>query len=132
MDKKTILVTGGAGYIGSHTIVELVQKGFHPIIVDDFRNANKTVVSGLTEILGFCPSIIQVDVCDSNALEPIFQAHKIHGIIHFAAYKAVGESVVDPLKYYRNNLQGLITICELALKYQVNNFVFSSSPNDLD
>ena len=127
MDKKTILVTGGAGYIGSHTIVELVQKGFHPIIVDDFRNANKTVVKGLTEILGFCPSIIQVDVCDSNALEPIFQAHKIHGIIHFAAYKAVGESVVDPLKYYRNNLQGLVTICELALKYQVNNFVFSSS-----
>ena len=127
MDKKTILVTGGAGYIGSHTIVELVQKGFHPIIVDDFRNANKTVVSGLTEILGFCPSIINVDVCDINALEPVFQAQKIHGIIHFAAYKAVGESVVDPLKYYKNNIQGLVTICELALKYNVSNFVFSSS-----
>ncbi|MBP6091330.1 MAG: UDP-glucose 4-epimerase GalE [Crocinitomicaceae bacterium] len=127
MDKKTILVTGGAGYIGSHTIVELVQKGFHPIIIDDFRNANQTVIAGLTDILGFCPTIYQVDVCNASALEPIFNNHTIHGIIHFAAYKAVGESVVDPLKYYRNNLQGLVTICELALKYQVNNFVFSSS-----
>lgn len=127
MEKKTILVTGGAGYIGSHTIVELVQKGFHPIIIDDFRNANQTVISGLTDILGFCPTIYQVDVCNASALEPIFNNHTIQGIIHFAAYKAVGESVVDPLKYYRNNLQGLVTICELALKYQVNNFVFSSS-----
>ena len=127
MGKKTILVTGGAGYIGSHTIVELVQKGFHPIIIDDFRNANQTVISGLTDILGFCPTIYQVDVCDASALEPIFNKYAIHGIIHFAAYKAVGESVENPLKYYKNNLQGLVTICELALKYQVNNFVFSSS-----
>lgn len=127
MEKKTILVTGGAGYIGSHTIVELVQKGFHPIIIDDFRNANQTVISGLTDILGFCPTIYQVDVCDASALEPIFNKYAIHGIIHFAAYKAVGESVENPLKYYKNNLQGLVTICELALKYQVNNFVFSSS-----
>ena len=127
MEKKTILVTGGAGYIGSHTIVELVQKGFHPIIIDDFRNANQTVISGLTDILGFCPTIYQVDVCDASALEPIFNKYAIYGIIHFAAYKAVGESVENPLKYYKNNLQGLVTICELALKYQVNNFVFSSS-----
>lgn len=124
---KIILITGGAGYIGSHTVVELVKAGYTPLIVDDLRNANSVVLEGLKTILQAEPTILKVDVCDRIAMEAIFQGYKIDGIIHFAAYKAVGESVAEPLKYYHNNIAGLVTICELALKYKVNNFVFSSS-----
>lgn len=124
---KIILITGGAGYIGSHTVIELVKAGYTPVIVDDLRNANSVVLEGLTTILQAEPTILKVDVCDKNSMEAIFQRYKIDGIIHFAAYKAVGESVAEPLKYYHNNIAGLVTICELALKYNVNNFVFSSS-----
>jgi UDP-glucose 4-epimerase len=124
---KTILITGGAGYIGSHTVLELINAGYTPVIVDDFRNANRIVVSGLTKILGFEPIIHEVDVCNKASMELLFEKYAFAGIIHFAAYKAVGESVAEPLKYYRNNIEGLVTICELALKHEVNNFVFSSS-----
>ena len=124
---KYILVTGGAGYIGSHTVVALVENGYTPIILDDFRNANRIVLDGLTKILGFLPEIIEVDVCDDNALRAIFQKYSFEGIIHFAAYKAVGESVQNPLKYYQNNLSGLINILNKMLEFGVKNLVFSSS-----
>ena len=122
-----ILVTGGAGYIGSHTVVALVENGYTPIILDDFRNANRIVLDGLTKILGFLPEIIEVDVCDDKALRAIFQKYSFEGIIHFAAYKAVGESVQNPLKYYQNNLSGLINILNKMLEFGVKNLVFSSS-----
>ena len=124
---KFVLVTGGAGYIGSHTVVALVENGYTPIILDDFRNANRIVVDGLTKILGFLPEIIEVDVCDDKALRAIFQKYSFEGIIHFAAYKAVGESVQNPLKYYQNNLSGLINILNKMLEFGVKNLVFSSS-----
>ena len=124
---KYVLVTGGAGYIGSHTVVALVENGYTPIILDDFRNANRIVLDGLTKILGFLPEIIEVDVCDDNALRAIFQKYSFEGIIHFAAYKAVGESVQNPLKYYQNNLSGLINILNKMLEFGIKNLVFSSS-----
>ena len=124
---KYVLVTGGAGYIGSHTVISLVENGYTPIILDDFRNANRVVMDGLTKILGFLPEIIEVDVCDDNALRAIFQKYSFEGIIHFAAYKAVGESVQNPLKYYQNNLSGLINILNKMLEFGVKNLVFSSS-----
>ena len=124
---RYVLVTGGAGYIGSHTVVSLVENGYTPIILDDFRNANRVVMDGLTKILGFLPEIIEVDVCDDNALRAIFQKYSFEGIIHFAAYKAVGESVQNPLKYYQNNLSGLINILNKMLEFGVKNLVFSSS-----
>jgi UDP-glucose 4-epimerase len=124
---KYVLVTGGAGYIGSHTVVALVENGYTPIILDDFRNANRIVLDGLTKILGFLPEIIEVDVCDDKALRTIFQKYSFEGIIHFAAYKAVGESVQNPLKYYQNNLSGLINILNKMLEFGVKNLVFSSS-----
>lgn len=124
---NAILVTGGAGYIGSHTVVELYKSGYTPIIVDDFSNSNKIVIEGLKEIINTNPIIHELNICDNLALEKIFQLYDFKGIIHFAAYKAVGESVADPLKYYENNIGGLVSVCKLALKYKVNNFVFSSS-----
>jgi len=124
---KYVLVTGGAGYIGSHTVVALVENGYTPIILDDFRNANRIVLDGLTKILSFLPEIIEVDVCDDKALRAIFQKYSFEGIIHFAAYKAVGESVQNPLKYYQNNLSGLINILNKMLEFGVKNLVFSSS-----
>jgi len=124
---KYVLVTGGAGYIGSHTVVALVENGYTPIILDDFRNANRIVLDGLTKILGFLPEIIEVDVCDDKALRAIFQKYSFDGIIHFAAYKAVGESVQNPLKYYQNNLSGLINILNKMLEFGIKNLVFSSS-----
>jgi len=124
---KHVLVTGGAGYIGSHTVVALVEKGYSPIIVDDFRNASEVALNGLTEILGFQPTIHRVDVCQIDEMRKIFQQYSFHGIIHFAAYKAVGESVEKPLKYYQNNLVGLLNMLSLMEEFKVLNFVFSSS-----
>jgi UDP-glucose 4-epimerase len=124
---KYVLVTGGAGYIGSHTVVALVENGYTPIILDDFRNANRIVLDGLTKILGFLPEIIEADVCDDKALRAIFQKYSFEGIIHFAAYKAVGESVQNPLKYYQNNLSGLINVLNKMLEFGIKNLVFSSS-----
>ena len=125
--KKYILVTGGAGYIGSHTVVQLVNTGFIPVIVDDLRNANPIVLDGLRAILGFDPIIERIDCCDKAALKGVFQSYPLHGIIHFAADKAVGESVANPLKYYHNNIAGLVNVCELAIAFEVNDVVFSSS-----
>jgi UDP-glucose 4-epimerase len=128
MDKlQYILVTGGAGYIGSHTAVELIKAGFIPVIADDFRNSNRVVINGLEKLIESTPIIHEVDVCDPNQMRDLFEKYSFAGIIHFAAYKAVGESVLDPLKYYYNNIQGLVNVVELALEFSVHNLVFSSS-----
>ena len=126
-DAKYILVTGGAGYIGSHTVVELYNSGYTPIIVDDFRNSNVSVIEGLEKITNENIIYREIDICDYEAFENVFIEFSFVGAIHFAAYKAVGESVQFPLKYYKNNLLGLINCLELAEKYHVHNFVFSSS-----
>jgi len=124
---KKILVTGGAGYIGSHTVVELIQNGFEPIILDDFRNSHRSAIEGLSKITNTEITVREVDVCDYSALKAVFEEFSFSGIIHFAAYKAVGESVEEPLKYYRNNIVGLINCLEFAQEFGVENFVFSSS-----
>lgn len=127
MKGKHILVTGGAGYIGSHTVVALIEHGFVPVIVDDFRNSEQRMIDGISTITGVSVPVYQHDAGDINALRSIFSHYSFQGIIHFAADKAVGESVEFPLKYYRNNLGSLITILELAEEFGVPNVVFSSS-----
>ena len=127
MENKTILVSGGAGYIGSHTVVELFKAGYQAIIVDDFRASSERMITGVQDLIQTDVKVYRIDICDKDKLEEIFASNKISGIIHFAALKAVGESVEEPLMYYRNNLHCLINMVELADKYGVNNFVFSSS-----
>jgi UDP-glucose 4-epimerase len=124
---KYVLVTGGAGYIGSHTVIALQQQGYTPVIADDFRNANQIVLAGLRTILGHDPLLHCIDICDKQALSGLFDKYAFEGVIHFAAYKAVGESVAKPLDYYQNNLVGLINVLSLLQTHQVKNFVFSSS-----
>lgn len=124
---KNILVTGGAGYIGSHTVVELISHGYNPIIVDDFRNSNPSIMEGIEKISGQKQVLYEIDICNIEALKAVFQENKIAGIIHFAAYKAVGESVAFPLKYYTNNLVSLTNILQCMLDFSVNQLVFSSS-----
>ena len=122
-----ILVTGGLGYIGSHTVVELVNAGFDPIIVDNLSNSNIKILDQLAKIIGFKPKFYQFDLCDARATQKLLTDEPdITGIIHFAAYKAVGESVKLPLKYYHNNFYSLINLLELYNQQHVN-FVFSSS-----
>ena len=126
--KKTILVTGGTGFIGSHTTVELQQAGYDVVIVDNLSNSKAEVLDGIEKITGIRPAFEQVDCCDMPALEGVFAKYPdIQGIIHFAASKAVGESVEKPLLYYRNNLNSLINLLELMPKYQVKGIIFSSS-----
>ena len=122
-----ILVTGGAGFIGSHTVVSLVEAGFEPVIIDDFSNSERSALDGLRAILGRDVACYSVNCNDSAAMERIFQQEALVGVIHFAAFKAVGESVAQPLKYYRNNLDSLMLLLELMPKYGVHNLVFSSS-----
>ena len=126
--KQTILVTGGTGFIGSHTTVELQEAGYEVVIIDNLSNSNANVVDGIEKITGIRPAFEKVDCCDMEALEGIFKKYpKIEGIIHFAASKAVGESVEKPLMYYRNNLTSLINLLELMPKYDVKGIIFSSS-----
>ncbi|KVD38239.1 UDP-glucose 4-epimerase [Burkholderia ubonensis] len=125
--KGTILVTGGAGYIGSHTSVELLDHGYDVVIVDNLVNSKAESVRRVTQITGKTPAFHQVDVCDEAALGKVFDAHPITGVIHFAALKAVGESVAKPLEYYRNNIGGLLTVLKVMRERNVKQFVFSSS-----
>jgi len=125
---KKILVTGGTGYIGSHTVVELQQSGYEIIIIDNLSNSNIEVLDGIVAITDKKPHFYQADCLDKNALHKIFSEHReICGIIHFAASKAVSESVSQPLLYYRNNLVSLLNLLELMPQYGVESFVFSSS-----
>ena len=123
-----ILVTGGTGYIGSHTVVELMQQGYDVVIVDNLSNSNQAVLDGITAIVGSTPDFVHADCCDAAAMDSLFtQYSDIEGVIHFAASKAVNESVEQPLKYYRNNVISLVTILEMMHKHEVRNIVFSSS-----
>jgi len=122
-----ILVTGGTGYIGSHTVVELQQAGYEVIIVDDLSNSNIGILNQITKISGIEPALVQLDLCEEAQVIDFITAHpEIAGVIHFAAFKAVGESVQNPLKYYRNNFYSLLNLIT-AFKNRDINFVFSSS-----
>ena len=126
--KGTILVTGGTGFIGSHTTVELQNAGYEVVIVDNLSNSSIDVLDGIEKITGVRPAFEQVDLRDFDATEAVFKKYpQINGIIHFAASKAVGESVEKPLLYYRNNLVSLINLLELMPKYDVKGIIFSSS-----
>ena len=126
--KQTILVTGGTGFIGSHTSVELIQAGYDVVIVDNLSNSKVEVLDGIEQITGVRPAFEQVDLCDAEATENVFKKYpSISGIIHFAASKAVGESVEKPLLYYRNNIVSLVNLLECMPKYDVKGIIFSSS-----
>lgn len=123
-----IIVTGGTGYIGSHTVVELMQQGYEVVIVDNLSNSNIEVLDGIESIVGARPQFENVDCLDYTNLDNVFDRNKdIQGVIHFAASKAVGESVEQPLKYYKNNVVSLLNLLETMNKHGVKNIVFSSS-----
>lgn len=123
-----ILVTGGCGYIGSHTLVDLISKGFYVVSIDDNSKSDEKILKGVETITGVKIKNYKVDLKDKKALFEVLNKHKdVNGIIHFAAYKSVPESVEKPLKYYANNIQGLLNLLEGVEKYDIPNFVFSSS-----
>lgn len=122
-----ILVTGGTGYIGSHTVVALIEAGQEVVIVDNLSNSKIEVVAKIKKITGVLPKFYQIDLLDKEKLRAIFIAEKISAVIHFAGLKAVGESVVKPLKYFKNNLDSTLNLLELMEEYNINNLVFSSS-----
>ncbi|HEY9117474.1 MAG TPA: UDP-glucose 4-epimerase GalE [Roseivirga sp.] len=125
--QKNILVTGGAGYIGSHVVVKLHEEGYNPIILDNFSNSEKTVLDGLFNITGKKFTYYEGDILNEALLSQIFLENQINSVIHFAAKKAVGESVEKPLQYYKNNVSGLVTVLEKMLEHKSVNLVFSSS-----
>ena len=123
-----VLVTGGTGYIGSHTIIDLIENGYEVVCADNGINSDTSSLAAIKKITGVDVPYFHVDLCDLNASETIFKAHPdIVGIIHFAALKSVGESVEKPLLYFRNNLESLINILDLSIKYGTKAFIFSSS-----
>src|SRR6056297_2774300 len=125
---KTVLVTGGTRYIGSHTVVELINEGFEVVIIDNLSNSNIEVLDGIEKITGKRPLFEQFDLCEEPKVKDFFQRYNnLNAIIHFAAYKAVGESVKEPLKYYRNNIGSLVNLLEGMIQHHIQNFVFSSS-----
>ncbi len=125
--KECILVAGGAGYIGSHTAVELIGAGFDVVIVDNLSNSTPAAVEGVRKITGVDVPFVEVDCCDKAAFEEVFKAYNFSSAIHFAASKAVGESVQKPLEYYSNNLMSLMNLIALMRKYERPNILFSSS-----
>ena len=122
-----VLVTGGAGYIGSHTCVELIEAGYTPIVVDNLCNSSAKSLERVKEITGQDITFYQGDVCDEALLDAILSEHEVICAIHFAGLKAVGESVAMPLEYYRNNLLSTLTLCKVLGKHGVKKIVFSSS-----
>ena len=122
-----ILVTGGTGFIGSHTVVELLNSNYDVVVIDDFSNSKPDVVEKIKQITSKEFKFYEGNVCDKGILEQIFKENKIDAVIHFAGYKAVGESVKKPLMYYRNNLDSTLTLCEIMYNHNVKNIVFSSS-----
>ena len=124
---KKILVTGGLGYIGSHTVVELQSSGYDVVVIDNLDNAKEEVKDRIVSISGRSIDLVIGDVNDETTMDQLFQQHDFYGVIHFAANKAVGESVDHPIKYYQNNVSGLITLLGAMDKYGVQNLIFSSS-----
>lgn len=122
-----ILLTGGAGYIGSHTAIELMKAGYEIVICDDFSNSKPEAVKRIREISGKDFAFYRVNVCDKKALEEVFEKEEISSVIHFAGFKAVGESVAKPLEYYKNNLDSTLTLLEVMKEHGVKNIIFSSS-----
>ena len=123
----TILITGGAGYIGSHTCVELLDAGYDLVVIDNFSNSKPAVLDRVAQISGRAPTFMEVDIRDRGALRDVFRAHDIDAVIHFAGLKAVGESVAQPLRYYDNNISGSIALFEVMAESGVKTLVFSSS-----
>ena len=120
-------MAGGAGFIGSHTCVALMEQGYEVVVADNFYNSSMAALEGIREITGTAPAFYEIDVTNEAAVEKIFSEHKPDGVIHFAGYKAVGESVEEPLKYYQNNLLSTIVLAKACLKHGTARFVFSSS-----
>ena len=123
----TILVTGGTGYIGSHTCVELIRQGAEVVIFDNLSNSSEDVVDRMEQITGVRPAFYKADMLCKDELRPIFEEHSFDAVIHFAGLKAVGESVAKPLLYYNNNIGGTVNLCEMMNEYGVKRMIFSSS-----
>ncbi len=124
---SSILITGGTGYIGSHTVVALISAGYNPVIVDNLSNSKITVLERIEAITGKRPPFYQIDLRDRDALDAVFQQHPISAVIHFAGFKAVGESVAEPLRYYKNNIESTLSLCSVMAAHEVKKIVFSSS-----
>ncbi|MBR6346818.1 MAG: UDP-glucose 4-epimerase GalE [Bacteroidales bacterium] len=125
--KKTVLVSGGAGFIGSHVTVELIEAGYDVVVADNFSNCDMTCFEGVKKITGRDLPLVKMDFCDADAANKIFTDYKIDAVIHFAAFKAVGESVAKPLMYYKNNLESFLNVLEAAQSHGGCNVLFSSS-----
>ena len=125
--KSRVIVTGGLGFIGSHTVVALHEAGFEPIIIDNLSNSQLSALEGIEKLIGYKPQFAQIDVNDASALRNLLGEIQPQAVIHFAAFKAVGESVEKPLMYYRNNVGGLITLLEVMKETGIRDIVFSSS-----
>ena len=125
--KETVLVSGGAGYIGTHTTVALIEAGYDVVVIDNFSNSEPSALEGVEKIVGRKIAFEEVDTCDKDALRKVFEKYPFNTVIHFAAYKAVGESMKEPLKYYQNNLVSYMNILELMKEFKRPNVLFSSS-----
>ncbi|NND06752.1 MAG: UDP-glucose 4-epimerase GalE [Saprospiraceae bacterium] len=121
------LVTGGAGYIGSHTMVDLIESGHDVVCIDNFDNSSRQAIKGIEQITGQQVTVVEGDICDMQVLQEIFQQYNINAIIHFAALKSVGESVEQPLRYYQNNVVGMLNLISCMETFHVQHFIFSSS-----
>lgn len=124
---KTILVTGGAGYIGSHTCIELIESGYDVVVVDNLSNSKEEAVKRVEKIVGKKMTFYKADICDKDAMRKIFASYEFDAVINFAGYKAVGESVSKPLEYYENNIYGMLALLDVMREFNVKNLVFSSS-----
>lgn len=125
--KKIVLISGGAGYIGSHTAVELLNAGYDVVIIDNLSNSERESVTGVESVTGKKVAFELVDTCDITELKTVFEKYRFDSVIHFAAYKAVGESMAEPLKYYQNNLVSFMNILSMMKEYGRPNILFSSS-----